>query len=172
MSSDWQCANRHVSPNPQAPVFTKSVHMCARLPRTFVSFWRLRAGGSAAADIAGSSSTFGGSMAMRGAAAEGPPAWLASWAPFSAERRGGHAGGRAVPIQRGRRRYTYSDCYASRDLGPRSPKIGQNMSSFFAPRVLRNGWTFGPRVCASLSECFSTGGPRGSGCVAGPFLQR
>ena len=53
----------------------------------------------------------------------------------AAARRGGHAGGRAVPIQRGRRRYTYSDCYASRDLGPRSPKIGQNMSSFFAWRT-------------------------------------
>ena len=44
--------------------------------------------------------------------------------------------------------------------------------SIFAPRQLRNGWTFGPRTCARLSECISISGPQGCEGVAAPFLQR
>ena len=42
----------------------------------------------------------------------------------------------------------------------------------FAPRELKNGWTFGPRVCARLSASISISGPRGCGGVAVPILQR
>ena len=42
----------------------------------------------------------------------------------------------------------------------------------FAPRELKNGWTFGPRVCARLSVSISISGPRGCGGVAAPVLQR
>jgi hypothetical protein len=59
---------------------------------------------------------------------------------------------------------------------PRSRlQIGQNRTkrvNIFAPRPLRNGWTFGPRTCASPSGCISISRPRGSDHVVEPFLQR